>query len=129
MTVTPETLERAGGRLAHHLTGLLTAVREGLGSLQAAPVQVTRWRRAAALLDQDQRAVSQALEVLQQTHTSDTLIAQAERLRFLARQMDGYNVDFAGEALGKRMMTERRLLVLVASQIVAAASGSPASGL
>lgn len=116
-------------RLERHLAGLLAAAREGLGSPDAMPVQLTRWRRAAALLGGDHVSVLQALESFRETRNADALITQAERLRFLAKQMDGYDVNFAGEALGERIVLERRLLILVASQIVSAASGSPASGL
>ena len=115
-------------RLLQHLGNLLHGVHEGLQSAAADPAQHARWTRAASLLQRDlnvaQLAAHHAAEGAWQP-----LIAHASQLRFLARRMDGYRLDFAGAALATRLETHRRLTVLVSWQIYATANGSKATGL
>ncbi len=115
-------------RLAANLETFVGSAQKACESPAADPVQKARWNRAVSLLQRDLATLRQAI-----AHAAagqrDDLVAQASRLRFLAKQMDGYNVDFAGPEFAERLERERRLTVLVAWQVFAAGTGSQASGL
>lgn len=118
----------ATARLVGNLEALVSSVHEGLADPAVEPAQKTRWTRAAGLLTRDLGAVRAAAR-LAATGNQRPLVAHASDLRYLARRMDGYRLDFAGPALAERLETQRRLTVLVAWQIFSKASGSRASGL
>lgn len=115
-------------RLERNLESFVQGVREGLENGSAEPAQPGRWQRALGLLERDLEAVKAAARRAA-TGDNEAIVSHASRLRFLARRMDGYKLDFAGAALAERLEMQRRLTVLVAWQIFAVASGSKASGL
>ena len=118
----------AGPRLLANLDKLVHSFQQAMSTGTVTGAPAGRCRRALALLEREQRAVTAAVGT---AHGGDAtkLVERATRLRFLARQMDGYRLDFAGAAMAKTLQDQRRLVVLTACQIVAAASGSGASGL
>lgn len=120
--------KEAVARFVRNLEGFVQTAQEGLKSGAAEPAQAARWQRAVGLLERDLKAVKAAAR-LSGEGKEEAIVSHASRLRFLARRMDGYNLDFAGAALGERLAMQRRLTVLVAWQIFAVASGSKASGL
>ena len=115
-------------RLTANLEAFLRSAQQACESPAAKPSEVTRWHRATSLLQRDLAAVRDAAAKAAGGQQED-LVAQASRLRFLARQMDGYDLAFAGPEFAQRLEQQRRLTVLVAWQVFAAGTGSGASGL
>lgn len=118
----------AGPRLAANLDRLVRSFQNAVAASTVTGAQAARCQRALSLLKREQSAVAAAVGTAQGDGAKN-LMERAAQLRFLTRRMDGYPLDFAGPTMAKTLEDERRLVVLTACQIIAAASGSGASGL
>ena len=94
----------------------LAIIDHGVESGAAHPAQVTRWKRARTLLQKDLTDIRTARQQNQQG-TSSPLVLLGARLRYLAREMDGYRLDFAGDDIAERLEKSPRLVVLTAWQV------------
>ena len=119
--------EHVAARLLLNFEGFLHAIHDAMKSGGARQAQAARWSRAASLLERDLQAVKAAARRAA-SGNHQALIGHASQLRFLARRMDGCDLNFAGPSLARQLESKRRLLVLVAWQVYAAGSGSGSSG-
>ena len=115
-------------RLQDNLSALLTAIDAACQTGDPLSREVIRWRRAETHLQQEQAAIHTKAEAFYKDERQ-SLLHHAAELRLLGRRMDGYPLRFAPEETMQRVVEQRRLLVLTAWQIAAAASGSEAAGL
>lgn len=119
--------QQVAARLLRNFEEFLNSIRDALKSENTAQPQSTRWSRIVSLLERDLRA-TQAAARLSAGGSHHALMDHASQLRFLARRMDGCDLNFAGPSAAQQLESKRRLLVLVAWQVYAAGSGSGSSG-
>ncbi len=115
-------------RLQRDFSNLLADVRNMLDVVPSDTPDAALCQRAHILLQEEQQALKREAEEFQ-SGSREALLEHASKLRLLARNMDGYTVTGADDALAADFVKHRRLVVLTAWQIAGAASGSEAAGL
>jgi hypothetical protein len=119
MTATHAIPEATAERFVTTLTALVTGVREAVAGSSSA--QAGAWRRK--ILPQLEGRLDAARRAQAQFAIGDEqgLVDAALPLRFLARDLDGYSLDFAGADAARQYEERRRLVVYAAWQVGQAA--------
>lgn len=97
------------------LNELISVAHQAIASSNSS--QATLWRqKLVPLLDTRLFAAKTAMLHLA-IGDENPLLAHALQSRFLARDMDGYSLDFAGEAFAAQLKEKQQLVVYAAWQV------------
>ncbi|QNI33804.1 hypothetical protein H7849_07760 [Alloacidobacterium dinghuense] len=116
MIVTQAIPQPVAERYLTALKGLVSTVRSALGTAGSAP-QSSGWRKKMLPLLESRLAESKTALAHHAIGDQEPLISIALKSRSLARDMDGYSLGFAGEALATQFEDRRRLVVFAAWQV------------
>lgn len=116
-TIPPQSADRFARAFAEFVAGVRTA-------LALAPPEhpdVSRWqRKALPLLGSDLERVDAATKSYREGD-SQPLEREASSALSLAKNLDGFPLNFAGEETGSQLSEKLRLVVMAAWQVVSAA--------
>ena len=104
------------------LTSLVNAGREALAA--SASPQAALWQKNVQPLLEARLAAAKTAAAQFSIGNHEPLLTAALPLRFLARDTDGYALDFAGEAFAAQLTERRRLVVLAAWRVCQAAGAA-----
>ena len=97
------------------LNGLISVAHQAIASSDSSQAAVWR-QRLVPLLDSRLFAAKTAMFHLT-IGDENPLLAHALQSRFLARDMDGYSFDFAGEEFATQLKEKQQLVVYAAWQV------------
>ena len=97
------------------LNGLISVAHQAIASSDSSQAAVWR-QRLVPLLDSRLFAAKTAMFHLA-VGDENPLLAHALQSRFLARDMDGYSFDFAGEEFATQLKEKQQLVVYAAWQV------------
>ena len=97
------------------LNGLISVAHQAIASSDSSQAAVWR-QRLVPLLDSRLFAAKTAMFHLT-IGNENPLLAHALQSRFLARDMDGYSFDFAGEEFATQLKEKQQLVVYAAWQV------------
>lgn len=107
------------------LSSLVSIGREAVAAaLPQGLAQASVWQKKIQPLLEARLSAAQAASTHFAIGRQQPLLAEALPLRFLARDTDGYALDFAGEAFATELTQRRRLVVLAAWQVCQAAGAA-----
>jgi len=112
---------QAADRFARAFAEFVTCVRTALALAPPEHPDVSRWqRKALPLLGSDLERVDAATKTYM-AGDSQPLVHEASSALSLAKNLDGFPLNFAGEETGSRLSEKLRLVVMAAWQVVSAA--------
>ena len=111
--------EATAQRFVTTLTALLESVRGAIAGSDSAQAGV--WRRKVLPLLEGHLAAAKKAAAHFAIGDEQPLVDTALPLRFLARDLDGYSLDFAGADAARQYEERRRLVVYAAWQVGQAA--------
>lgn len=97
------------------LTALVSVAREAVAA--GGSPQAGLWQRKVLPILEAHLSTAKAAEAHYAIGHQQPLLDAALPLRFLARDMDGYPLDFAGAALAQQLRQQRQLVVYAAWQV------------
>lgn len=97
------------------LTALVSVAREAVTA--GASPQAALWQRKILPMLEARLSTAKTAEAHYAIGHQQPLLDAALPLRFLARDMDGYSLDFAGVALAQQLRQQRQLVVYAAWQV------------
>lgn len=115
MTATQTIPEAVANRLVAAVTGLVSTAREAVAASSSPQAGV--WQRKVLPLLEGRLAAAKTAAAHFAIGDEKPLVEAASPLRFLARDMDGYALNFAGDDLAKQLEERQRLVVLAAWQV------------
>ncbi|HTZ90245.1 MAG TPA: hypothetical protein VMA71_07885 [Alloacidobacterium sp.] len=120
MVVTQTIPQPVAERYFNALKGLVSTVRSAIGTAGGSPQSSGCQQKVLPLLENRLTDAQTAL-AHHAIGDQDPLVGLALKSRFLARETDGYSLNFAGEALAAQFEDRRRLVVFAAWQVCEAA--------
>lgn len=120
MTTAQSVPEATAERFVAALGGLVSSVREVLAAAGDNP-QAAVWQRKLLPLLESRLAAANAAAAGFAASDQQRLVEVALPLRFLARDLDGYALTFAGDAFAAQLQERQRLVVFAAWQVGQAA--------
>jgi hypothetical protein len=115
MTETKTIPQTAADRYLESLTAFIGTIRNAVATGNSS--QSALWRHKALPPLETQLAAAREAMAHHAIGNQQPLIDQALQSRFLARDMDGYPLNFAGEELAVQLTEKQRLVVYAAWQV------------
>jgi hypothetical protein len=116
MVVTQTIPQPVAERYLNALKALVSTVRTALGAAGDLP-QASGWQKNMLPLLENRLRDAQTALAHHAIGDQDPLVTIALKSRFLARDMDGYSLGFAGKELAEQFEDRRRLVVFAAWQV------------
>ena len=116
MVVTQTIPQPVAERYHNALKALVSTVRTALGAAGDLP-QTSGWQKNMLPLLENRLRDTQTALAHHAIGDQDPLVTIALKSRFLARDMDGYSLSFAGKELAEQFEDRRRLVVFAAWQV------------
>ena len=98
------------------LKQFVSTVRTAIGSAGGSP-QSAGWQRTVLPLLESRMAAAETALSHHAIGDQQPLVSLAMKSRFLAREIDGYSLRFAGENFGVQLEEQLRLVVFAAWQV------------